>query len=116
MRINAFQDSSLDTDEVAFTEGNTPKHTVILRSLFDLPKDFTLDLTGRYVSRLSQSQIPDYIQADVRVGWKYTKNLELSLVGQNLLDSAHSEFVGNLFGQSRIDIERAFYGKVMWNF
>ena len=116
IRINASQGKSQDLDEVAFTEGNTPKHSVTLRSLFDLPHDVSLDLTGRYVSRLSQSSIPDYLEADARIGWQYSKELELSIVGQNLLDTAHSEFVGNLFGPPRIEIERAFYGQVSWRF
>jgi iron complex outermembrane receptor protein len=48
----------------------------------------------------------------VRVAWQF-KDLELSIVGQNLLDNQHPEF-GNVIG--RPEIARSVYGKVSWRF
>lgn len=65
---------------------------------------------------LRRGGIPDYLQLDARLGWRPMAGLELSVVGQNLLESAHPEFTGNLFGRPPIDIQRGVYGKVEWQF
>ena len=41
--------------------------------------------------------------------------LELSLVGQNLLDSHQKEFVSQLFS-AETEVERGVYGKITWGF
>jgi iron complex outermembrane receptor protein len=54
---------------------------------------------------------------DLRVGWRPAKNIEVSVVGQNLLDNQHQEW-----GNDRIQtndrnlIERSVFGKVVLRF
>lgn len=82
--------------------GNSPKHQVRLRSKLDLPDDLEFDLFGQYASRLAattipgraaSSGIPAYFRLDARLGWHPTQGVELGLVGQNLLDDRHAEFI-----------------------
>lgn len=82
--------------------GNSPKHQVRLRSKLDLPNDFEFDLFGRYASRLAATTIPGrvassgvsaYFRLDARLGWRPSDKLELGVVGQNLLDGRHPEFI-----------------------
>jgi iron complex outermembrane receptor protein len=51
--------------------------------------------------------IASYFTMDVHLAWHY-KNVELSLVGQNLLDNRHPEF--------QTEIPRNIYGKVTIRF
>ena len=89
-------------------EGNDPEHQFKIQSLLDLPYNFTFDLSGRYVDVLSSPHVPSYVTFDSRLAWRF-KSLELSVVGQNLLESEHREF-----GARRIP--RSVYGKVTWKY
>ena len=93
-------------------EGNDPEHQFSMQSIMDLPGHFQFDITARYVDTLPSPNVPSYFTFDVRLAWQY-KNLEFSIVGQNLLDSQHPEF-GAVAG--RREIERSVYGKVSWSF
>ena len=97
---------------VSVREGNDPHHQFSLQSIMDLPGHFQFDLTARYVDTLPSPNVPSYLTFDVRVAWQF-KDLELSIVGQNLLDNRHPEF-GNVTG--RREIARSVYGKVSWRF
>jgi len=94
-------------------EGNDPHHQFSLQSIMDLPGHFQFDLTARYVDTLPSPNVPSYLTFDVRLAWIPIPRLELSVVGQNLLDNQHPEF-GNVTG--RREIERSVYGKLSWSF
>jgi iron complex outermembrane recepter protein len=96
--------------------GNSPHNMVYLRSSWDLNKDLQFDLIGRYVDRLSALDVPKYFQMDARIGWYATKNLEVSFVGQNLLDGHHPEFVDNLGGLMSTEVRRSWYGMISWTY
>ncbi|HEY4207414.1 MAG TPA: hypothetical protein VGM31_11405, partial [Puia sp.] len=55
--------------------------------------------------------VPDYTGLDIRVGWKLSKAIELDVVGQNLLDSPHFEFIPS--SPSSRQIEHSIYGKIV---
>lgn len=93
-------------------EGNDPHHQFSAQSIMDLPAHFQFDVTARYVDSLPSPTVPSYFTVDVRVAWRF-KNLELSVVGQNLLDDRHPEFGAPA---SRTEIERGVYGKVTCRF
>ena len=74
---------------------------------------------GRYVQRLPGfvPLIPSYLTMDLRLAWKATKNLSLEVVGQNLLDSHHSESgTSSAIRSPIIEIQRSVYGKVTLEF
>lgn len=105
------------TDQTANTAtGRSPAHQASLRSLMSLPHNFELDLWGRYVDTLTSAQIPSYFNLDVRIGWRPSKQLELSLVGQTLLDSHRPEYREALISTSPTEIQRSIYGKATWHF
>src|SRR6266699_3550278 len=72
--------------------GNDPKRQFMLRSSLDLPDSTELDIRVRYVSELPNPKVPAYTAFDMRIAWRLQRELELSVVGQNLLDSGHVEF------------------------
>ncbi|HXE97900.1 MAG TPA: TonB-dependent receptor [Dongiaceae bacterium] len=102
----------------------TPSHQATLRSMLALGRDVDLDLWARYVganryplftNTTQIVQIPDYVALDVRLAWRPVAGVELSVVGQNLLESRHLETISD---QSvvRHEIARSVYGKVTWAF
>jgi iron complex outermembrane receptor protein len=97
-------------------EGDDPHHQVSLRSEMDLPWHLQLDCVGRYVDSLPNRNIPAYAELDVRLGWRPTKQLEISIVGQNLLDNQHPEFQQLILGPPQAELERGIYGKVTFRF
>jgi iron complex outermembrane receptor protein len=95
-------------------EGQNPRHQVSFRSSVDLPGNVALDAWVRYVDALPSLQVSSYVTLDARLAWKPWPNLELSLVGQNLVDSDHREFI-SVDGVSA-KIQRGVYGKLTWSF
>ncbi|MFT3911727.1 MAG: response regulator [Ferruginibacter sp.] len=100
-------------------EAIDPKFQCMLQSIMDLPKNFELDIVGRYVSRLEGSvtrvipDIPAYFSLDARIGWNY-KNISLGLSAQNITDAAHPEF-GSPRNISR-EIPRSIHAKIGFHF
>ncbi|MCP4353753.1 MAG: TonB-dependent receptor [Desulfobacterales bacterium] len=92
-----------------FGEKSNPSHQFSLRSSLDITKQLKFDLWFRYVDNLSENNIKSYTTLDARVAWNPFENLELSLVGQNLLERFHKEF-------SFYKVERGGYFKVTWRF
>lgn len=94
MRLNLRPvDGSVDTSGGA-GEGNDPNNIFVLRSLWDLPGDFEFDATFRYVGALPRPQTPAYSTLDLRLGWQPVPNVDVSIVGRNLLDAKHPEYRG----------------------
>lgn len=95
----------------------TPKHQVSLRSSQDLPGNVELDLWLRYVHELrhTSQNIPNYLTLDARIGWKPVKGLELSLVGQNMLDHHHPEYEPEFFVVSG-EVDRSLFAKIEWQY
>ena len=104
-----------------FGEGQSPQNQVYLQSSWDLTEELEFDLMGRYVEQLTRfpsaapNTVPSYITLDARLGWKPNEEWELSLVGQNLLDSHHLEFGGNQFlSAPLIEMQRGVFAMATW--
>jgi len=105
---------SADADTKSRIEGSSPEHQFHLLSRFDLPNNLELDASLYFIDRLPDSDIPAYARLDLRLGWTSSEGLEVSVVGQNLLDRRHPEF-------SELDLipseaPRSVYGRVTWRF
>lgn len=101
--------------------GISPEQRVSLRGAFSPRKDIDMDVWFRYVdSNLSvvtagDTDIKGYVTLDLRAAWRPVKDLELSLVGQNLLAQKHLEYAGEI-GTLPTAIDRGMYGKISWGF
>lgn len=109
-----------DLNRGAFLEDATPRQQFSLRSLLDLPGRLQLDAQFRHSTQLERDPltpsgpgIDAYSELDVRLAWQASEQLELSLVGQNLLHDHHLEFGTPA---TRGEIERSVYGKAAWRF
>jgi iron complex outermembrane receptor protein len=104
----------------ALNETSDPQQQLSLRSSVELFQGVELDAGLRWVDSRqindvgAPASVPDYLELDVRLGWRPTDKLELSVAGQNLLHDRHPEY--GLAGPTRTEIERSVYGKVAWRF
>ncbi len=102
------------------SEDNSPRHRLTLRSLWQLPRDAELNATLRYVDEISsEAGIPPvdaYTELDLVLLTRIGQRLQLSLVGQNLLDRNHQEYDDIIVGTPAVEVERAYYLKLRLDF
>ncbi|MGA2030209.1 MAG: hypothetical protein ABSG87_09070, partial [Verrucomicrobiota bacterium] len=104
----------------ALGETADPENQVFLRSSMDLPGQTELDTSFRWIDTIHNNNgatvgtVPAYAEMDVRLGWHATKNLEISIVGQNLLHDQHAE--AGFPGTAQEQIVRSIFGKIAWSF
>ncbi|HXC99541.1 MAG TPA: TonB-dependent receptor [Verrucomicrobiae bacterium] len=109
----------------ALGETADPENQVFLRSSMDLPGRTELDAGFRWIDTVHNNNggvagtVPAYAEMDVRLAWHATKNLEFSIVGQNLLHDQHAEagYAGpSQQPPTQEEIVRSVFGKVTWQF
>jgi iron complex outermembrane receptor protein len=105
---------SVDKTSVANIEGSSPRHKVSLTTFVNLPHGFAADGVLSYTSALPIAEASGMVDVDLRLGWRPSTSLEVSLVGQNLLRPRHLDFAGGESGN--VEIQRAVYGKVTWRY
>ncbi len=103
---------SNDPTSAAGYEGSSPRHQVTIQSLLNLPKKLEFEQTYRYVSALPAQAVKSYGTADARFGWLFIRQMDLSVVGQNLMQPHHSEFGGDPGGL--VGIKRGVYAQITW--
>jgi iron complex outermembrane receptor protein len=93
-----------------------PRHQFSVRSIMNLGKNIEADAWLRYVDSFDNGGVPSYFTLDLKLAWRPVKNLELALVGQNLLENGHQEFRAEQFSTQVYEVERGVYGKLTWKF
>ncbi|BAO44105.1 TonB-dependent receptor plug domain-containing protein [Thiolapillus brandeum] len=124
LRVSVSPDkNSVDPDSNnPLSEGSSPDHQLTVRSMMDLRDDLSLDLWASYVDELSRtayslkdSSVPAYTSFNARLAWTPARNIELSLVGQNLFDDHHPEFIGENF-LTPTEVKRSWHIQMRWDF
>jgi iron complex outermembrane receptor protein len=117
----SYLDSNMEFDGQV---GEEPQHQASLRGLVKLCDDLDLQIWLRYLGNVTavyvMSQngwyaIDEYATFDLRLAWRPMAKIELSLVGQNLLDGGHIEFVQETFTRPT-EVGRSVYGKLTYKF
>ena len=93
-------------------ENGTPRNQALVRSSMDLLEAVELDFTVRYVDEVERFELPSYTAVDVRLGWQLADGVELSLVGQNLLDGGHPEYQSEGGSPSATEVPRSVFARV----
>lgn len=91
-------------------QGSSPEHQATVQSYLDLPKSVSFNFEYRFVSALLSQSVPAYSTANVHVSWRLNRNVEFSVVGDNLFQGGHAEFAGD--PGPLVLIRRSAYGKV----
>jgi iron complex outermembrane receptor protein len=107
---------SQDTTSVANIEGSNPRHQAQLRSWVNLPHGLGWSTNLYFVDRLPAQQVPSYTRLDTQLIWRATQRLELSLVGQNLLQNLHVESNDLVTSVNPTQVKRSVYAKFAWTF
>jgi iron complex outermembrane receptor protein len=120
--VSLSDDSRDPEDNNSLVEDSSPEHQFSLRSMMNLRDDLMLDMWLYRVGELKRTAYsrPDmsvlaYTSFNLRLAWMPTRNLELSLVGQNLFDDHHPEFVGENF-ITATEVERAWAVQLRWDY
>jgi iron complex outermembrane receptor protein len=85
----------------------------MLRSTYDIAEGMEFDSMVRRTGRLTNPDVPAYTSFDCRFGWKVRRDLELSLIAQNMLDPSHPEFGA---APNRSEIDRSIFAKLVWTY
>jgi iron complex outermembrane receptor protein len=101
-----------DISGIQTSLGHDPGHQIFLRSYMDLAHDVELYAGIRQVGELEDIGVSSYWEADLRLGWRATRNVELSLVASNVLHVRHAE----TSQPPVLDIPRNVYAGVRWTF
>jgi iron complex outermembrane receptor protein len=116
LKMNLHADPGSQDKSSPTAAGDSPRQQFQIRSSMDLPRHWEFDTNLYYVGRLSDLRIPEHARADARLGWRPTPSWEFSVVGQDLLDPRHLEFVyqsNNVLGS---EIPRSVYGEIRFWF
>lgn len=95
--------------------GKQPKNQFNVRSYYTFSNGIMMSNALYYVSQLGGISIPSYYRFDTRLAYEVTPGIELSVVGQNLLDDRHPEFTPFVY-KSAAEIGRSVYGSVAIKF
>jgi len=114
--LDLFRDPlSVDTAQRA-RRGNSPQYQFNARSYINLPHDLEFDQAVNFVDRIPGLGVDAYVRLDLRLGWKPARNWELSVVGQNLLETRHLEWMAGSGGGINVFVPRGVYGKFTWRY
>jgi iron complex outermembrane receptor protein len=116
--------NSLDIGTAPGIMGSSPEQQLFAQSSWDVSRAFQFDVDIRYVSSLPgqavnpQWFVQSYTTADARLGFRLTSQLDLSLVGRNLLQPHHPEFgtdpAADGVNIALVGIKRSAYLKLTW--
>ena len=110
--------------QVKAYEGGTPQHQFSLRSNYSFAQGWNLDVWARHVSKTSHYTlnaleplvVNPYASLDARLAWQMDRQLELAVMGKNLLTNRHTEFVDTLPYTRAYDVQRTLYVTALWRF
>jgi iron complex outermembrane receptor protein len=109
---------------VSFTS-EAPTNQLSLQANWQLTDTLAVDFWGRYVDKLraiysgdimdSAYPIDDYFTIDLQLRYSPSQDLEIALIGQNLLQKSHEEYVQEYYTLPA-EVERGVYMKVTYRF
>lgn len=101
-------------------EQNTPRHQAMLNNQWRLAPDWQLNARLRYQSSTGfyplgvlsldaqeVTTVPAYTGLDLRLAWQYNRQVELSVMGRNLLKDRHTEFISSMPYTQAFDVRRS---------
>lgn len=94
--------------------GNDPDYQFSLRSHMSLTPTVDLDLDLRSIDSLKSPAVAAYTELGARLSWRVSDQVELAVVGENLLNDQHLEFVNG--SVARREVPRAVRASLRWGF
>ncbi|MDM7949321.1 TonB-dependent receptor [Hydrogenophaga sp.] len=100
--------------------GSSPEHMLQLHSLHKVSHNLELDAALYFSSQLSFTSqagtvpVEKSTRFDLRLGWQPSRNVEVNLIGRNLLDKRRAEFIGEDVTSS--EVPRSLLLQAKWKF
>lgn len=125
LRMQGSNSAGLSTDiPLSAYLGGTPKHQIALRSNYAWGQGWNLNVAARYVSQAyyypinadTPETIAPYTSLDARLAWQVDRQLELALLGKNLLRNRHTEFIDTAPNARAYDVQRSLFVSALWRF
>jgi iron complex outermembrane recepter protein len=91
--------------------GNDPEGQWMLRSLLNLTDRHEFDVMARRIGALPEPAVPAYTAVDARLGWRASREIDVSLILQNIFEDRHAEF-GATPGRS--EFGRGAFVRLQW--
>jgi len=100
-------------------ELSTPRHQAMLNNQWRLAPDWQLNARLRYQSSTGfyplavlnmepqATKVSAYTGLDLRLAWQYNRQVELSVMGRNLLKDRHTEFISSMPYTQAFDVRRS---------
>jgi iron complex outermembrane recepter protein len=109
--------STSNPGQLAYIKGLGARNQASVRTAFDAARGVQIDAILHYTGRLATLNYAGYTELDAGLTWAARPAVEISLVGQNLLDAHHPEqdFAFSASGMGT-EVQRSVYGKVTWQF
>ncbi len=115
MDLHATDNNAVTTAIEPVFETLTAEHNMSLMSRHNLADNWELDLWLRYQDNVQGVGVRSFVTTDIRIA-KRVGDFEFAIVGQNLLDSQHPEYVDGLTGIASTEVPRSVYGQVSWQY
>jgi iron complex outermembrane receptor protein len=99
----------------------SPHQNLSLRTNIEWHDTLEMNLWLKYTDQLKTIMnnkaiiIDDYATLDIRLAWQASKNFNISIIGQNLLESKHLEYLETTDSQPT-NITRGVYLKLIWQY
>ena len=110
------------TEALEVIEGRSPSHQTKVFSNWRLTRHVELDATAVRVGPITAAgffrrgeTFPAAVQADLRLGWRASERVRLSVGVQNLFDVERTEFEPESLSIAS-PVGRNVYGRVVWSF
>jgi iron complex outermembrane receptor protein len=126
--VGTYTGDPLSDNLLKVTENSSPRHQLLLINHWRVAPDWSLNMALRRqsgtlffpLSRLTTQaepiSIPAYTDLDLRLAWQYSRRLELSIMGRNLLQERHTEFINSLPYTQALDVRRSIYMQAVLRF
>jgi len=102
--------------EGALNQFYASRNTYGLRSSHDLSEQWKFDLSLRYASRIPEIDIAPVTTANAKLSWQASKDLEIALIGQHLVESQRQEFLSEFVRITPAEIQRGIFGSLTLRF
>ena len=103
---------SQDVSQERRYESLVAHHQVQLGSSWDVRGGWAVDALFRYISSIEAASIPGYSTVNLRVARQIGSQLELAVVGQDLLDDHHAEWPSG--SGANVEVRRSIYVRATW--
>jgi iron complex outermembrane receptor protein len=93
-----------------------PERMLNLRISYAFNSNIQWSTWLRNVSSIKVHNIDEFTTMDSKISWQVGSNMEIALIGQNLLQSSHAEFETTFIETTPVEVERGIYAKIDFKF